>query len=101
MLCARREGRLARQEGGEQCWVIDAFDDEVEAELRSLTDLAPLHQPKSLDGIDATRSASSVRDDLMEAMKKATNQVTRDMASLTKPRTRLMRAEKPTMPMMA
>jgi acetate kinase len=32
------------------------IDDEVEARLRALTALAPLHQPKSLEGIDATRA---------------------------------------------
>jgi len=31
------------------------IDDEVERRLRALTDLAPLHQPKSLAGIDALR----------------------------------------------
>jgi acetate kinase len=31
------------------------IDDEVKRRLRSLTDLAPLHQPKSIDGIDAGR----------------------------------------------
>ncbi|HWC36603.1 MAG TPA: acetate/propionate family kinase [Mycobacteriales bacterium] len=31
-------------------------DDEVEAALRDLVDLAPLHQPKSLHGIDAARA---------------------------------------------
>jgi acetate kinase len=30
-------------------------DDSVEAELRELTELAPLHQPKSLDALDAAR----------------------------------------------
>jgi acetate kinase len=32
------------------------IDDAVEARLRALTELAPLHQPKSLRGIDAVRS---------------------------------------------
>jgi acetate kinase len=32
-------------------------DDEVEAALRELCDLAPLHQPKSLAGLDAVRAA--------------------------------------------
>ena len=33
------------------------IDDEVEARLRALTELAPLHQPKSLHGIDLVRAA--------------------------------------------
>ena len=33
------------------------IDDDVEARIRALTELAPLHQPKSLDGIDAVRKA--------------------------------------------
>jgi acetate kinase len=33
------------------------IDGAVEADLRALTDLAPLHQPKSLAGIDAARAA--------------------------------------------
>lgn len=33
------------------------LDDEVEQQLRSLVDLAPLHQPKSLAGIDAVTAA--------------------------------------------
>jgi acetate kinase len=33
------------------------IDDQVEARIRALTDLAPLHQPKSLHGIDLVRSA--------------------------------------------
>jgi acetate kinase len=32
------------------------IDDAVEARLRALADLAPLHQAKSLDGVDATRA---------------------------------------------
>ncbi|WP_329247310.1 acetate/propionate family kinase [Actinoallomurus sp. NBC_01490] len=32
------------------------IDDDVEARLRALTELAPLHQPKSLHGIDAVRA---------------------------------------------
>ncbi len=32
------------------------IDDDVEAELRALVDLAPLHQPKSLAGLDAARA---------------------------------------------
>ncbi|MCO5973479.1 acetate/propionate family kinase [Actinoallomurus soli] len=32
------------------------IDDEVERRLRALVDLAPLHQPKSLHGIDAVRA---------------------------------------------
>src|SRR5262245_53173575 len=32
-------------------------DDEVEARIRALTELAPLHQPKSLHGIDLVRAA--------------------------------------------
>jgi acetate kinase len=32
-------------------------DDDVERRLRDLTDLAPLHQPKSLDGVDKARAA--------------------------------------------
>jgi acetate kinase len=33
------------------------IDDEVEARIRALTELAPLHQPKSLHGIDVIRAA--------------------------------------------
>jgi acetate kinase len=33
------------------------IDDEVEARIRALTDLAPLHQPKSVRGIDTVRAA--------------------------------------------
>jgi len=33
------------------------LDDEVEARIRALTELAPLHQPKSLRGIDLVREA--------------------------------------------
>ncbi len=33
------------------------IDDKVERQLRSLTDLAPLHQPKSLAALDATMAA--------------------------------------------
>ncbi|MEV5751743.1 acetate/propionate family kinase [Actinoallomurus sp. NPDC052308] len=32
------------------------IDDDVERRLRALVDLAPLHQPKSIDGIDAVRA---------------------------------------------
>jgi acetate kinase len=33
------------------------IDDDVEARIRALTELAPLHQPKSLHGIDTVRAA--------------------------------------------
>jgi acetate kinase len=33
------------------------IDNDVEARIRALTDLAPLHQPKSLHGIDTVRTA--------------------------------------------
>ncbi|GAB2858386.1 acetate kinase [Actinoallomurus bryophytorum] len=33
------------------------IDDQVEARIRALTELAPLHQPKSLHGIDLVRAA--------------------------------------------
>ena len=33
------------------------IDDDVEARIRALTELAPLHQPKSLRGIDTVRAA--------------------------------------------
>jgi acetate kinase len=33
------------------------IDEEIEARIRRLTDLAPLHQPKSLRGIDVVRAA--------------------------------------------
>lgn len=33
------------------------IDDDIEARIRALTGLAPLHQPKSLHGIDAVRAA--------------------------------------------
>jgi acetate kinase len=43
--------------GGTQFRAPVRIDDDVEARLRALTDLAPLHQPKSLAGIDALRRA--------------------------------------------
>ncbi|MBC6470502.1 acetate/propionate family kinase [Actinomadura alba] len=41
--------------GGTEFTVPVRIDDDVERRLRSLTGLAPLHQPKSIDGIDAVR----------------------------------------------
>ena len=39
--------------GGERFREAVSIDDDVEAELRELTRLAPLHQPKSLAALDA------------------------------------------------
>ena len=39
--------------GGTRFTAPTRFDDDVVTQLRDLTDLAPLHQPKSLAGIDA------------------------------------------------
>jgi acetate kinase len=41
--------------GGDEFTDPVRIDDDVEARIRALTDLAPLHQPKSLHGIDAVR----------------------------------------------
>jgi acetate kinase len=41
--------------GGDDFTEPVRIDDEVEARIRALTDLAPLHQPKSLRGIDLIR----------------------------------------------
>lgn len=43
--------------GGERFTGPVVVDDDVRAELESLVDLAPLHQPASLAGLDAVRSA--------------------------------------------
>jgi acetate kinase len=43
--------------GGERYRNPVLIDDDVEAGLRELTDLAPLHQPKSLGALDAVRAA--------------------------------------------
>ena len=43
--------------GGERFTGPVVIDDGVRAELESLVDLAPLHQPASLAGVDAVRSA--------------------------------------------
>jgi acetate kinase len=43
--------------GGERFRDAVAIDGRVEAELRALTDLAPLHQPKSIAALDAVSSA--------------------------------------------
>ena len=43
--------------GGERCSAPVRIDDAVEAALRELTALAPLHQPKSLASLDAVRAA--------------------------------------------
>ena len=45
--------------GGDRFIGPVALDDEVVAVLRSLTELAPLHQPKSLAALDAVREALS------------------------------------------
>jgi acetate kinase len=42
--------------GGERDRAVEV-DDEVRAELRALTELAPLHQPAALDALDRCRSA--------------------------------------------
>jgi acetate kinase len=42
--------------GGDEFTDPVRIDDDVEARIRALTDLAPLHQPKSLHGIDAVRA---------------------------------------------
>ncbi len=43
--------------GGAEFTAPVVLDDRVEARLRALVDLAPLHQPKSLYGIDTVRAA--------------------------------------------
>jgi acetate kinase len=43
--------------GGERFTQAVLIDDSVERELRALTELAPLHQPKSLDALDAVTAA--------------------------------------------
>jgi acetate kinase len=43
--------------GGERFRSAVRIDDDVVGELRALTDLAPLHQPKSLAALDAVRGA--------------------------------------------
>lgn len=43
--------------GGERFREAVRIDDEVEAALRALTDLAPLHQPKSIAALDAVGAA--------------------------------------------
>ena len=43
--------------GGERFREAVVVDEQVEAELRELTALAPLHQPKSLAALDAVRRA--------------------------------------------
>jgi acetate kinase len=43
--------------GGHRFTAATPIDDEVEAGIRDLTDLAPLHQPRALAGIEAVRSA--------------------------------------------
>jgi acetate kinase len=43
--------------GGERFRGAVRIDDEVEAALRALTDLAPLHQPKSIAALDAVTAA--------------------------------------------
>jgi acetate kinase len=43
--------------GGERFREAVVIDDEVERELRALTELAPLHQPKSLAAMDAVSAA--------------------------------------------
>ena len=43
--------------GGERFRDAVVVDEHVEAQLRELTTLAPLHQPKSLDALDAVRRA--------------------------------------------
>jgi len=43
--------------GGAEFSAPVRLDDEVEARIRALTSLAPLHQPKSLRGIDLVREA--------------------------------------------
>ncbi|HEU5161015.1 MAG TPA: acetate/propionate family kinase [Streptosporangiaceae bacterium] len=43
--------------GGREYIAPVRIDDEVERRLRALVELAPLHQPKSLAGIEAVRSA--------------------------------------------
>jgi acetate kinase len=43
--------------GGERFRTAVRIDTEVESELRGLVDLAPLHQPKSLDALDAVSAA--------------------------------------------
>jgi acetate kinase len=42
--------------GGEEFTGPVLIDDDVEARIRALTELAPLHQPKSLRGIDSVRA---------------------------------------------
>ncbi|MDT4912525.1 MAG: acetate kinase [Pseudonocardiales bacterium] len=42
--------------GGTEFTAAVRIDDDVERRLRALTDLAPLHQPKSLAGLDAVAS---------------------------------------------
>jgi acetate kinase len=44
--------------GGERFRSAVVIDDAVVGELRVLTDLAPLHQPKSLAGLDAVRAVA-------------------------------------------
>src|SRR5207249_9640054 len=43
--------------GGERYRDAVVVDDRVEADLQALTELAPLHQPKSLRALDAARAA--------------------------------------------
>src|SRR6266496_4471617 len=43
--------------GGSEFWEPVRIDEEVERRLRALTDLAPLHQPKSLAALDAVTAA--------------------------------------------
>jgi acetate kinase len=43
--------------GGDRFRDAVVIDDEVERELRALSDLAPLHQPKSLAALDAVKQA--------------------------------------------
>ena len=43
--------------GGHRFTAATPIDDEVVAGIGALTDLAPLHQPRALAGIEATRSA--------------------------------------------
>ena len=44
--------------GGERFRDAVVIDDAVVAQLRALSDLAPLHQPKSLAGVDAVRAVA-------------------------------------------